>query len=285
MRSAVIVEVCRAFALTVSVKKTGTICMPPPRTPRTMVQIEAAGQTYKQVQSFTYLGGAVTEVPEMSVENTRRIRACWMRIRRYLRELHDQPKVALSLKIRMVKAEAIEVLLYGCSTWTLCQEHYAELRTVHHRVLLRIIGAQRKRPEHRTTSYNRALEITGCESIETTLRTRRLLWAGMLLRMSGGRLPKRIVFGNLEGAVRRRRGRGEKEKEWTDCVQCDIQAFGIAGDLKATALKAKVWVETVTEGGRRFMAAWRKDEVDAARHRQEKREATRLGNLLSQTGV
>ena len=41
----------------------------------------------------------------------------------------------------------------------------------------------------------------------------------------------------------------------------------------------------VTEGGRRFMAAWRKEEVDAARHRQEKREATRPGNLLSQTRV
>ena len=33
----VIVEVCRAFALTVSAKKTETMCMPPPRTPRTMV--------------------------------------------------------------------------------------------------------------------------------------------------------------------------------------------------------------------------------------------------------
>ena len=163
------------------------------------------------------------------------------------------------------------------------QGHYAKLRTVHHRVLLRIIGAQRKRPDHRMTSYNRALEITGCESIETTLRTRRLLWAGTLLRMSGGRLPKRIVFGNLEGAVRR--GRGGKEKEWTDCVQSDIRAFGIVGDWKATALNAEVWVETVTEGGRRFMAAWRKEEVDAARHRQEKREATRLRTLLSQTGV
>ena len=52
-----------------------------------------------------------------------------------------------------------------------------------------------------------------------------------------------------------------------------------------TALNAEVWVETVTEGGRRFMAAWRKEEVGAARHRQEKREATSLGTLLSQTGV
>ena len=58
-----------------------------------------------------------------------------------------------------------------------------------------------------------------------------------------------------------------------------------SGDWKATALKAEVWVVTVTEGERRFMAAWGKEEVGAARHRQEKREATRLGNLLSQTGV
>ena len=199
----VIVEVCRAFALTVLAKKSETMCMPPPRTPWTMVQIEAAGQIYKQVQSFNYIGGAVTKVPDMSVEIARRTRASWMRIRRYLRELYDQPKVALFLKIRIFKVEAIEALLYGCSTWTLRQEHYAKLRTVHQRVLLRIIGAQRKRPDHWMGSYNRALEITGCESIETTLRTRRLLlWAGTLLRMSGGRLPKRIVFGNLEDCFR-----------------------------------------------------------------------------------
>ena len=68
-------------------------------------------------------------------------------------------------------------------------------------------------------------------------------------------------------------------------VWFDGTTFGIAGDWKATTSKAEVWVETATEGGRRFIAAWRKEEVDAARHRQEKREATRLGNLLSQTGV
>ena len=98
--------------------------------------------------------------------------------------------------------------------------------------------------------------------------------------MSGRRLSKRIVFGNLEGAVRRGVG---KEKEWTECVQSDIQAFGVAGDWKVTTLEAEVWVETGTEGGRRLMAAWRKEEVDAARHRREKREATRLGKLLSHT--
>ena len=146
--------------------------MPPPRTPRTMVSGKAAGQIYKQVQSFTYPEAAVTETPGMSVEIARWTRACWMRIRRYLRDRYDQPKVALSFKTRMVTTEAIEALLYGCSTWTLRQEHYAKLRTVHHRVLLHMIGTQIKRPDHRMASYNRALEITLCESIETTLRTK-----------------------------------------------------------------------------------------------------------------
>ena len=55
-------------------------------------------------------------------------------------------------------------------------------------------------------------------------------------------------------------------------LQSDIRAFGITTEeWKTMALKAEVWVEAVTEGGRRFMAAWREEEEDAARHRQEKR--------------
>ena len=76
----VIVEVCQAFALTVSVKKTETMCMPPSRTPRTVVRVKATGKIYKQVQSFIYLEGAVMETPDMSVEIARRTRACWMHI-------------------------------------------------------------------------------------------------------------------------------------------------------------------------------------------------------------
>ena len=123
------------------------------------------------------------------------------------------------------------------------------------------------------TSYNRALEITRCESIETTLRSRRLLWAGTLLRISGRRLPKRIMFGNLQAAVRR--GRGRKEKEWTDCVQGDIRAFGITGDWKTMALKAEVWVEAVTRVGG---GSWprggkkRKTRPDIARRRERQRD-------------
>ena len=81
----------------------------------------------------------------------------------------------------------------------------------------------------------------------------------------------RVMFGNLEGGVRR--GMGGNDKEWIDCVQSNVQPVGIAGGWKTTALEAGVKVETVTEGGRRFTASWSKEEEDAARHRQAKREA------------
>ena len=116
-----------------------------------------------------------------------------LRIRRYQRELYDRPGVRLDLKVRMIKAEAIEALLYGCATWTTRQDHYNKLRTIHHRVLLRIIGAKRRKSDHRVLAYSRALELTGCESIETTVRTRRLLWVGALIRMSDRRLPKGVM--------------------------------------------------------------------------------------------
>ena len=113
----VTVEVCRAFSLTVSVKKTDrdhvhdstayTVDYGASRSSRANLQT---------VQCFTYLGGAVTETPVMSTEVARWTRACRIRIRRYLRELHDHPKVPLSINTRMVKTEAIQALLYGCGT-------------------------------------------------------------------------------------------------------------------------------------------------------------------------
>ena len=66
--------------------------------------------------------------------------------------------------------------------------------------------------------------------------------------MSGGWLPKRIVFGNLEAIVRR----GQGGKEWVNRVHSNVWAFGIAEDRNVTALEAGVWVETVTEDGRSF---------------------------------
>ena len=60
-----------------------------------------------------------------------------------------------ALKLRMLKADVMETLLYRFVTWTLGKEHFAELRTAHHRFLLRIIGFQRRQRTNHLVSYVR----------------------------------------------------------------------------------------------------------------------------------
>ena len=128
-----------------------------------------------------------------------------------------------------------------------------------------------------------ALHRTQCESIETTVRTRRLLWAGALLRMGDHRLPKRVMSGELENAGKR--GPGGKEKEWTDCVADDLRLFGVTGDWKTAALDPGAWYNTVQEGGCRFMAAWVREEENASNQRQKKREAEEADKVEVAPGV
>ena len=79
----------------------------------------------------------------------------------------------------MLRAGVIETLLYGCVTWILRAEHFAKLRPAHHQVLMQVIGFQRRLcTDQATFSYAKALKMTRCESVETTIRKRRLFFAG-----------------------------------------------------------------------------------------------------------
>ena len=49
------------------------------------------------------------------------------------------------------------------------------------------------------------------------------------MRMDVRRLPRQIILGTLDGA--RKRGQGGKDKEWVDCVERGVRAFGILADL------------------------------------------------------
>ena len=126
-----IVEVFGEFGLTMSEKKTDTLLMrasekqpkkggPPPPP----LVIKAAGQKYAQTAQFRYLGGLVNEDGELTQEINHRSRAAWACIRRFSRELFDRPRVPWRLKVRLLRAEAMEALLYGCMTWAPRREHY-----------------------------------------------------------------------------------------------------------------------------------------------------------------
>ena len=74
-----------------------------------------------------------------------------------------------ALKLRMLKAEVMETLLYWCVTWTLGKEHFSELRTAQHRLLPRIIGFQLRQRTNHLMSYAKALKKAQCDSVEMTI--------------------------------------------------------------------------------------------------------------------
>ena len=82
----------------------------------------------------------------------------WACFERFEPELYNR-KATICLDVRMLMAEVIDTLLYGCVTCTLGAEHFAKLRTVHYEVFLRVMGLQfRQRAEYTTLSYAKALK-------------------------------------------------------------------------------------------------------------------------------
>ena len=165
----VIVVVCAAFGLTVSEAKTEIIGGAKGMSESTATfSVEAASQVYNQTNEFVYLGGNVNHNADLSIEVDRRIRNAWCSFRKYTLEDYDRPSAPLELKIRMLRAEVLETMLYGCVTWSLSACHYDTLRRTHHKFLTRCIGWRKHNRADHPISYLDTLLKTGSESIEAT---------------------------------------------------------------------------------------------------------------------
>eukprot|EP00903_Cladosiphon_okamuranus_P015101 g13968.t1 len=301
----IVVEVFREFGLTVSERKTETMVMRVKETPSSMptpspprpspLVIEAAGQRYIQTAEFRYLGSLINEEGDLTREINHRSKAAWACIRRYATELFDRPGAPFRLKVRLLQAEAVEALLYGCMTWSPRRDHYRLLTTTHHRLLLRVIGYKREKGTYRVLSYAQALKLAGCQSVEATIRKRRLLFAGAMARQPDGRLPKRLMLGDL--ADGQEPGRGKPEQNWRMCLIDDLKAFEATreskeGDPRTFGIPRAIWTEAakmqgglpwhagVLQGAERFMAKWHKEEETASRERAAQREHQNPSNSI-----
>ena len=72
-------------------------------------------------------------------------------------------------------------------------------------------------------SYAKALQKAQCESVHTTIRKRRLLFAGVVQRAKPERLTRRAMFGTMDGGENP--GPGRPGKTWARCLVDDIAVF------------------------------------------------------------
>ena len=147
---------------------------------------------------FSYLGGHVVASADIMPEITQRIRLARVCYHRFKRELYDMEDATFTLKVRMLNAELMETLLCGFVSWTPGKEHCAELRTAHHKLLLRITGFQRRQ---RTDNlmYAKTPKQAQCKRVDASIRKQRLLFAGGVQRTTNRRLTRRVMFGTMAG--------------------------------------------------------------------------------------
>ena len=154
---------------------------------------------YKQAATYVYLGATVCEKADLTVEINRRVLLAHLRFGRYGLRLYEQLTAPLPLTLRMFKAEAMKSMLYGCHVEPHrgLSRHTADSSPSIAPPLHQM--EEKPRDGYHMLSHADALAKTGCENVGTTVRKRRILSAGFVAHMGSERLPKRVMFWELEG--------------------------------------------------------------------------------------
>ena len=167
--------------------------------------------------------------------------------------------------MRLLKAEVIKTLLYGCMTRSPNKPDYD------HSMLLRCLGWRKRKRDDHTLSYADAFAKTASESIDTIVRKRRILFAGIVAHIGEERLPQRVIYGELVGG---KGYSGGQDKDWLVYLKEDMSVFAMAfEEWRKAAQKAGRWFRRVEEGAELFMRKWHEADRRRAAERQEKAAA------------
>ena len=224
---------CNNFGLTISTKKTEVMHQPAPRKPYVEPNISINGQRLNVVDKFTYPDSTLSrnvviddDVNKASAAFGRLHKNVWNRRGITIRN---------QTKIKVYRAVVLSALLYGCETWTVNQRHARKLNHFHTTRLRKLLGIkwQDRIPD------TEVLKRADLPSIYTILMQSQLRWAGHVARMSDDRLPKRLLFGELQQG---KRSQGGQKKRFKDTLKASLKAFNINHNTwEHSALDRGMW--------------------------------------------
>jgi len=130
----------------------------------------------------------------------------------------------ISSKLKIYKTLIRPAVTYGCEAWTLTNRNEQQIRIFERKILRKIAGpVQVENGIWRIRKNHELNELIGSEDTVRFIKSRRMAWLGHVMRMEGGRMPRRI----LEWKPMGRRIRGRPRKRCIEDVEEDIQTMGI----------------------------------------------------------
>jgi len=261
-------QACKDFALTISLKKTNVLGQGTPAPPAITID----NYTLEAVQQFTYLGSTVTEKLSLDTEIDQRIGKAATTLARLKSRVWTNAKLTVKTKMAVYNACVLSTLLYGSETWTTYARQEKKLNSFHLRSLRRILCI---RWQDKVTNTE-VLAHANLPSMYTLLRQRRLRWLGHVYRMGDGRIPKDVLYGELDQG---QRGIGRPHLRYKDVCKRDMKALSINIDSWETVANNRTeWrnmLRRQLRSGEERMAA------EAAEKRARRRE--RAANISVST--
>ena len=219
-------KACDNFQLTISTKKTEVVHQPAPGNPHSEPTITVNGQKLQVVDKFTYLGSTLSRAVHIDVDDevTARTAKASVAFGRLRTNVWERNGIRHDTKLKVYNAVVLSTLLYACETWTVYQRHAKKLNHFHLGCLRKILKIrwQDKIPD------TEVLKKAKMQSVHTLLKLAQLRWTGHVTRMPDERLPKRVLYGELQEG---KRLQGCQKKRYKDTLKASLKDFNIPTDM------------------------------------------------------
>ena len=254
-------DASKQFGLSISLEKTEVLFQRAPNSVAPQPAIFIDDVELKVVDSFKYLGSMISVDGSLDKEIAYRISKASQALGRLRNRLLNHHNVTLDTKLKVYRAVVLPSLLYGCETWSVYRRHLKQLERFHQRALRSILGIRWQDRATNTEVFKR----TNCISIEAMLLKSCLRWTGHVIRMEDQRIPKQLLFGELEQGHRRQ---GRPCKRFKDTVKAGLQWCDIPPtELVATALDRQRW-RTLSQSASSALEEERRHQAQSARERR-----------------
>ena len=211
---------CDSYDLTISIKKTEVVYQPAPGKPYKEPTITVKGQRLQVIDKFTYLGSTLSTVVHIDNEVIANIAKASAAFGRLRVSTWDRRGIRLDTTLKVYKSVVLPTLLYACRTWTVYQRHAKRLKHFHTSCLRKLLKIKWQDRILDTEVLKRA----GMQSVHTLLKLAQLRWTGHVTRMPDERLPKKILYGELQVG---KRSHGDQKKRYKDTLKASLKDFNI----------------------------------------------------------
>ena len=185
---------CGQFGVIISLKDTVVMHQPASGKPYVPPSIYVISKKLEVVDTFVYLGSTLSRSNTLDEEISARLSKACDPFGKLEKRLWSQSDICVSTKIEVYQACVINVLLYGCETWTTHRRHIKRLERFHQQCLRSILKISWRAHVPDTEMLQRA-DLTSMESL---IMKHRLRWCGHLIRLEDARMPKQARFGELK---------------------------------------------------------------------------------------